>query len=191
MSQKRKDDPLWNVTSPRTVFSTPVMNVLTSQVTCKRSGKDKDFYRLDFSSWVNIVAVTEKQEVLFIEQYRFGTGQMETEIPGGAVEKGEDPLEGGLRELLEETGFKGENGRIIGKVCPNPAIQDNLCYTVLVENVKKISEPQLDEMEDIEVFAVKHENVQKLMRDGSIEHGLVLNALMFYAMTIPNFFSTQ
>lgn len=188
MVQKRKDDVLWDVTSPRTVLSTPVMNVLTSQLVCKRSKKTNDFYRLEFSAWVNIVAVTESLEVIFIRQYRFGTGQMEAEIPGGAVEKGEDPLKAGERELLEETGFSGENARIIGKVCPNPAIQDNFCYTVLVENVKKIAEPRLDDMEDIEMYTVTHEELHDLMRDGSIQHGLVLNALMFYTMTIPDFF---
>ena len=191
MVQKRKDDAQWNVTSPSTVLSTPVMNVLTSQVICKRSGKTSNFYRLEFSSWVNIVAVTDTLDVIFIKQYRFGTGQMEPEIPGGAVEKGEDPLSAGLRELLEETGFKGENGRIIGRVCPNPAIQDNFCYTVLVENVKKVANPRLDDMEDIEVYTVKPEDLPDLMRDGSIQHGLVLNALMFYAMTIPEFFSRR
>lgn len=182
MPKNRKDDALWNVTAPRTVFSTPVMNVLTSQVVCKRSGKSRDFYRLDFSSWVNIVAVTNTQEMIFIRQYRFGTGQMETEIPGGAVEEGEDPMEAGLRELLEETGYSGENGRIIGRVCPNPALQDNFCYTVLVENARKTAEPQLDDMEDIDVFTVQLKDLPALIGNGSIEHGLVLNALTFYTM---------
>lgn len=191
MKPKRKDDELWKVKRPRVLLSTPVMNVLTSEVVCKRNGKTKDFHRLDFSSWVNIVAVTEHQEIVFIRQYRFGSGQLEVEIPGGAVEKDEDPLTGGLRELLEETGYSGENGRIIGKVCPNPAIQDNYCYTVLVENVKKTAEPHLDDMEDIEVFTIKSEDLPELMRNGSIEHGLVLNALTFYAMSIPDFFNKK
>lgn len=191
MHSKRKDDELWKVTNPRIIFSTPVMNVLTSEVVCKRNGKEKDFYRLDFSSWVNIVAVTKKQEIVFIRQYRFGSGQLEIEIPGGAVEKGEDPLVGGLRELLEETGYSGENARIIGKVCPNPAIQDNFCYTVLVENVTKTAEPHLDDMEDIEVFTIKCDELPELMRNGSIQHGLVLNALTFYAMSIPDFFNKE
>lgn len=191
MQSKRKDDQLWKVTHPRIVLSTPVMNVLTSKVVCKRNGKTKDFHRIDFSSWVNIVAVTPDQKIVFIRQYRFGSGQLEVEIPGGAVEKGEDPLLGGIRELLEETGYSGENARIIGKVCPNPAIQDNFCYTVLVENVRKTAELHLDDMEDIEVFTVKCSELPELMRNGSIQHGLVLNALTFYAMSIPGFFNKK
>jgi 8-oxo-dGTP pyrophosphatase MutT (NUDIX family) len=188
MTKERKDDALWQVTAPQTIFATPVMNVLTSHVVCKRNGKSRDFYRLSFTPWVNIVAVTAEQEIIFIRQYRFGTGNFEIEIPGGAVEKDEDPLEAGLRELLEETGYAGENGRIIGKVCPNPAIQDNFCYTVLVENAKKIANPSLDEMEDIDVYTVKQKDLAKMMQDGTIDHGLVLNALMFYLMTLPGFY---
>ena len=188
MTEERKDDALWQVTAPQTILATPVMNVLTSHVVCKRNGKGRDFYRLSFTPWVNIVAVTAEQEIIFIRQYRFGTGKSEIEIPGGAVEKNEDPLEAGLRELLEETGYAGENGRIIGKVCPNPAIQDNFCYTVLVENAVKIANPSLDEMEDIDVYTVKQKDLAKMMQQRTIDHGLVLNALMFYLMTLPGFY---
>ena len=188
MSTKRKDDELWQVTPPETILSTPVMNVLTSQVVCKRSEKMMSFYRLDFSSWVNIVAVTPDNQIVCIQQYRFGSGQIEFEIPGGAVEPGEDPLAAGVRELLEETGYSGENARIIGKVCPNPAIQDNFCYTVLVENARQTSDQRPDDMEDIEVFTMDQPKLVEQMKDGSIEHGLVLNALMFYAMVVPDFF---
>ncbi len=158
------------------------MKLVTSKVQCHRNGIKKDFFKLEFSHWVNIVACTEKNEIVLIRQYRFGTDRIELEIPGGAVNDGEPPLTAGLRELLEETGYAGDNSRIIGTVCPNPALQDNLCYTVLVENVKKVAEPKLDEMEDIEVLTVSEDEVFSLLLDGTINHGLVLNGLMFYAM---------
>ncbi|EKD35579.1 MAG: phosphohydrolase, partial [uncultured bacterium] len=65
---------------------------------------------------------------------------------------------------------------------PNPAIQNNFCYTVLVEDVRQVAEPSQDDMEDIEVLILPQDEVQKLVVDGSISHGLVLNALMFFAM---------
>ncbi|MGB3211711.1 MAG: NUDIX hydrolase [Desulforhopalus sp.] len=182
-SKSSANSSKWQVSPPRILTSTPVMNVMTSRVHCDRTGIEKDFFKLDFPSWVNIVACTAKSEIILIRQYRFGTDRIELEIPGGAVEDGESPLEAGLRELLEETGYTGDNGRIIGKVCPNPALQDNFCYTVLVENVKKTIEPQLDEMEDIEVLIVPVNEVFALIQNGTIHHGLVLNGLMFYTMT--------
>ena len=105
---------------------------------------------------------------------------MEIEVPGGMVNNQEPPVEAGCRELLEETGYAGENARIIGKVCPNPAIQCNYCYTVLVENAVKIAEPRQDDMEDIECFLQSEKDVFDSIASGLIDHGLVLNALMFY-----------
>lgn len=171
------------VSALRTLITTPVMNLMTSRVHSDRTGIERDFFKLDFPRWVNIVACTAKNKIILIRQYRFGTDRVELEIPGGAVNDGESPLKAGLRELLEETGYTGDHGRIIGKVCPNPALQDNFCYTVLVENVKKVAEPMLDEMEDIEVLTMSENETFALIHDGTINHGLVLNGLMFYAMT--------
>lgn len=183
MTITRSEDPGWREKQSKRLLSTPVMDVLTSKVRCNRTGMEKNFYRFDFPSWVNIVALTEKKEIVIIRQYRFGSARDELEIPGGAVDEGEDPLAAGLRELLEETGYSGENERIIGKVCPNPALQDNFCYTVLVENVRRTASPNLDEMEDIDVQLLPVSRVMDLVRNGTISHGLVLNGLMFYAMT--------
>ncbi len=182
-NRKNIDFPQGPVSSPRILITTPVLKLLTSRVQNGRNGIEKDFFKLEFPSWVNIIACTAKDEIILIRQYRFGTDQVELEIPGGAVNVGEPPVRAGLRELLEETGYAGENGRIIGKVCPNPALQDNFCYTVLVENVQKVADPVLDEMEDIEVLIVPEEETFALIKDGIITHGLVLNGLMFYAMT--------
>jgi ADP-ribose diphosphatase len=182
-SNKSAEPSQWQVSEPRTLITTPVMTLLTSKVKSLRKNREKDFFKLACPSWVNIVACTVEQEIVLIRQYRFGTDRFELEIPGGAVDPGEAPLAAGLRELVEETGYAGENGRIIGQVCPNPAIQGNHCYTVLVEKARKVAEPKFDDMEDIEVLTVPDDEAFALVRDGSITHGLVLNGLMFYAMS--------
>lgn len=183
MSSGHRDNPQWQETAPEQLLTTPVADVLSSKVRCSRTGVEKSFFRFRFPPWVNIIAVTPELKIVMIHQYRFGTGKVELEIPGGAVENGEDPVEAGLRELLEETGYSGDNARLIGQVCPNPALQDNLCHTVLVENAVKTAPPAPDEMEDIEVLLMEVSEVMSLVTEGSINHGLVLNGLMFYFMT--------
>lgn len=171
-----------HLTTPQTLFRSPIFDIIANRVLCGRTGAERDFFRLNFPRWVNIIACTENHELILIRQYRYGTDTVELEIPGGAVNEGESPLHAGQRELFEETGFRGDNGRIIGRVCPNPAIQGNSCYTVLVENAKQVHAPIPDAMEDIEVLRLPEDKIFGLVENGDISHGLVLNGLMFYAM---------
>ena len=83
---------------------------------------------------------------------------------------------------MEETGFAGKNARIIGRVHPNPALQGNYCHTVLIEDAEQVSEPHLEPTECIVSALLPEEKVREMIRGGVIEHGLVLNALMFYFM---------
>lgn len=170
----------WQLFSETTLLETSVARVKKGPVRCLRSGRKKEFYRFDFPNWVNVIAITPQNELVIIKQFRYGTRRVETEIPGGVIHNDEPPVIAGLRELAEETGFKGKNGRIIGEVSPNPAIQGNLCYTVLVEDAVKSAEPAMDEMEDIEVVLVPSREIPEYIRQGMITHGLVLNALLFY-----------
>ena len=171
----------WEISPGRVVLTTPIVSVESGPVRCLRSGRKKDFYRFDFPDWVNVVALTPRCEIVLIRQFRYGSSRMEVEIPGGMINDGEAVVEAGCRELLEETGYQGKNGRVIGRVCPNPAIQRNFCHTILVEEAVQVCAPRLDDMEDIECFLRPAPEVLASVVAGEIDHGLVLNALMFYA----------
>ncbi len=171
----------WKIHSTKEILSTPIFDVHVDSSECPRTGRRGDFYKFKFGNWVNIVAVTAENEMVMIRQYRHGNRKLELEIPGGLIDSTDpDPVFAGQRELLEETGYSGRNPRIIGVVNPNPALQDNNCYTVLVENAEKLSETAMEDCEDIETELVPVEKVLKLVKYGKITHGLVLNALMFY-----------
>ncbi len=169
----------WLVKEKQSLAKTGVVEVETAEVECGRTGYKATFTRLLFTNWVNVVALTNSGEIVLIKQYRFGTDRVELEIPGGAMEKGESPVKAGLRELLEETGYSGENGRVIGEVCPNPAIQNNRCYTVMVENAQRVADQCQDEMEDIEVMTISLAELDRLIENGMLDHGLVLNGISF------------
>jgi len=170
----------WRIEPDHEVLETPIGTIRKGPLQSRKSLKRKDFYFFDFPDWVNIIARTPDKEILLIRQFRYGTKRMELEIPGGMIDPGEDPIAAGCRELLEETGFVGKNAKIIGRVCPNPAIQGNSCYTVLVEEAVRTAAPRPDDMEEIDLLRVPEQAIDRYIKDGLIEHGLVLNAFSHY-----------
>ena len=179
-NEKKLSAADWEIFPDELIHTSPIMKLRQGLLQHQKSGRQKNFYLFDFPDWVNVVALTPRRQILLIRQFRYGSKKVEIEIPGGMVEHLEDPIVAGCRELLEETGYAGENARIIGKVCPNPAIQANFCHTVLVENTEKIAQPRFDDMEEIECAPFAEKDVWALIKEGRIDHGLVLNALMFY-----------
>ena len=147
------------------------------------TGKEHDFYILDSPKWVNVIALTPDHQLVMIEQYRHGSNTVELEIPGGIMDPGDlSPVATGCRELREETGFEGENPRIVGQVFPNPAIMSNVCYTVLVENCRPTSAVEFDSAEDLITCQVPVEQVAQLVASGKIRHSLVVAALYQYEL---------
>src|SRR4051812_5610502 len=96
-----------------------------------RTGDEHPRVFIDTPEWCNIIAVTPEDQLVLIRQYRFGVGASTLEIPGGLVERGEDPAAAAARELEEETGYVA--GRVVplGAVHPNPALQGNRCHSFL------------------------------------------------------------
>tara|TARA_B100001250_G_scaffold261380_1_gene225164 strand:+ start:1891 stop:2436 length:546 start_codon:yes stop_codon:yes gene_type:complete len=145
-----------------------------------RTGKNHRFVLLDGSDWINVIAITADEKIVMVRQYRFGTSNFELEIPGGIIEDGEEPIEAGIRELREETGYIGSDPKYLGYVDPNPAFQTNKCHTILIQNCKKVDEQDLDPGEDIEVEVTNQKVIQKYIDEGTIRHSLVLSAFRLY-----------
>jgi ADP-ribose pyrophosphatase len=162
-----------------------VFRVKTEMVLSPRTDKIGEFYTIDTNDWVNIIPLTANGEVVMIKQFRHGSKEITFEIPGGLVDDDEHHQDAALRELLEETGYVGENIHLLGSVNPNPAIFNNLCHTYLVENVKKVAEKNLDPDEDIEVIHMPIQEVPPLIEKGIINHALVMVGFYYYFMKHP------
>jgi 8-oxo-dGTP pyrophosphatase MutT (NUDIX family) len=158
-----------------------IFTIRRDRIVSPRTGEELDFYVLDGADWVNVIPVTEDGNLVLIRQYRHGTEATTVEIPGGAMDPGdESPLAAARRELLEETGHAAVDWSDLGWVHPNPAIQSNRCWTFLARGSRRVAAPRLDPGEDIEIFEAAPDEVKAMLKDGRITHSLVVAAFARY-----------
>ena len=139
-----------------------------------------EFDIVQCANWVNVIAITKDQKIVLIKQFRHGTDAYTTEIPGGAIMHGEDPLIGAKRELQEETGYTSINWKYLGKLDVNPAFMTNTCEVFLALDAEKTNEQNLDPFEEIDVFLEDVKNVPDLVKSGEITHSLIIAAFYLW-----------
>jgi ADP-ribose pyrophosphatase len=139
------------------------------------------YYVLEYPNWSNAVAFTEEGKILMVRQYRHAAEIVSLELPGGVIEKGEDPADAIKRELLEETGYQFDEVEQIAIVYANPATGDNHTYCYIAKGGKKTQAQDLDEHEDIIVEEYTIAEVKQLLAENKIAQALHCTNL-FYAL---------
>lgn len=183
----------WTHQSRETISQCKIFSVERIDATNERlhGNSVKTFYTLIFDSWVNVIPLTSENKVILVEQFRHGVQDLTLEIPGGSIDDSDNnPLEAARRELIEETGFTSDDWSLLGSNHPNPAVQDNLCFTYLARNIEFKEEPRFDGTgtEQIQSRLVDLSEINTLIKNGIIHHSLVITAFHFLAIEHPELF---
>ncbi len=174
----------WRDLSEETPADFGIFTVRTVRVQDPRDGSEHARVRIEAPDWVNVVAVTPREELILVRQYRFGTRASTLEIPGGACDAGEDPEAAAARELEEETGYRAARIVLLGSCHPNPAIQTNRTFSFLALGCERIHGGRPDGGEDIAVEIVPRAEIPGMVRRGEITHALVLVAFLLEAWSV-------
>jgi ADP-ribose pyrophosphatase len=142
-----------------------------------RTGEALERLVLETPDWVNVVALTDERKIVFVRQFRFGTGEFTLEIPGGVISPREPHEDAARRELREETGYTAQTWSYLGFVEPNPAFLSNVCHHWLAQGARKTHELELDNGEDIAVLELEPAEARAKIASGEIRHSLVVTAL--------------
>ena len=116
---------------------------------------------------VGVIALDEDKNVLMVTQYRKPYDEMVLEVPAGKLEKGEDPLTAGLRELTEETGYKAEKVTYLGKYYPTPGYCSEIISLYLAEGLSYVGQ-NLDEGEFLNVEKYSLDDLYQMVMNNEI-----------------------
>ena len=147
-------------------FEGKIITVHTDEVELENG---QQAYRevVDHPGGVSVVALTEKDEVFLVRQFRYPYGKVLREIPAGKLEKGEDPFEAVKREQLEETGTRSENYIWLGEVYPTPGYCGEI-IRIWACRVDSTCSQNLDEDEFLEVERVPLKKAVQMVLNNEI-----------------------
>lgn len=139
------------------------------------------YYIVELPDWCNVILVTKDERVILVRQYRYPIDQATYELPGGVIEKNEDPKLAAKREMEEETGYTSDDIEFLMKLSPNPAVNNNTAYFFLVRNAVPTVSTNPDLFEDIDIVSFSKEEIIAFVQGNQMSHGVQVGP-MYAAM---------
>ena len=158
----------WTVEGVQVVYSDQWLTLKHEHVRLADGHEIPAYNIIEQNDFCLMVAITADLHIPLVRQYKHGARATVLEFPAGLVESGERPEVSARRELLEETGYAGDDPVRTGRLLTNPTRNRNWAHFYVVLNARQVAEPEPEVTEDIGVDLVRLADVSRAIRDGQI-----------------------
>jgi ADP-ribose pyrophosphatase len=141
----------WQVVSETELFADKYLGVVTQHLKLPNGAVIPNFHLIKSPSWAATIAVTERQELVLVQQYRHAHAGVSLELPAGVIEADEEPMVAALRELQEETGYSAPSVDPLWTIRPEPARHQQWAHFGVARDVRLTMPRALDPTEDMSV----------------------------------------
>ncbi len=170
--------------SSETIASGGMLTVKRDQVRLPNGHTSQREYVLHPGAVV-VVPVMENGNLLLEKQFRYPLRQVFIELPAGKIDTGEDILETGKRELLEETGYRAKHWVKLGAIHPCIGYSNEVIYAYLAHGLNAGAH-QRDEDEALEVFELSMQEMLAKIDAGEITDAKTISALFLAERYMKN-----
>ncbi|OGV50901.1 MAG: hypothetical protein A2X49_05660 [Lentisphaerae bacterium GWF2_52_8] len=130
---------------------------------------------------VAMLAVLQpSRRLVIVRQYRPPLDAFVLEFPAGLIDCGENPEQTAVRELWEETGYRGVVKKILPPVCNSPGLTGEAVHLAIIDVDERLPEndnphPHCEASEDISVQLVELGQVPQFLAEAQ-RNGDMLDA---------------
>lgn len=166
-----------HMVSSETIASGGMLNVKRDQVRLYNGNTSQREYVIHPGAVV-VVPILPNGNVILERQFRYPLRQVFIELPAGKIDKGEDILATGQRELFEETGYTATEWVKLGHQYPCIGYSNEVIHMYLAHDLQA-GVHQRDEDESLEVFEASFDRCIHMIQHGEITDGKTIVALFF------------
>ena len=165
-----------------TIYQGKILN-LRVDVAGLPNGKEAPREFVEHNGGVTVAALTDDAKLIFVRQFRYPYMEEVLELPAGKLEKGEDSLEAGKRELREEAGVTAEQYINLGEFYPSPGYTNEVIYLYGARDLTQV-EQELDEDEFLNVEYISLDKAVDMVLSNEIKDGKTQAAVLKLATLI-------
>ena len=150
-------------------------------------GVEIEYGILESAGFAAMVPITEGGSVVLVRQWRQPVGGFTLELPGGGLERGEDPQETVQRELLEETGYCAEELSHLVSVHVSPGRSTEVCHLFRCRAVRTFSGPRPEPTEFVSPVELPFAEAVRKVFDGEITAATTVLGLLMVSGEVADF----
>ncbi len=139
----------WEQLKRTLVYDSKFLKVYQDSVRLPNGSVVDDYTVVEKPSIVMIVATTDQGKLVVLNEYKYAAGEILKVLPAGHKKEQENSIDAAKRELLEETGFSGDEFEDVGILRDYPTKDLHRVYVVRAKGVVKTAEAEHEETESI------------------------------------------
>lgn len=174
----------WKLLERKKVFASQFVNVYEDRVELPNGKILPDYTVVEKPSIVMVVATDEQNNILVLNEYKHGAGEVLYTLPAGHKKDNETAIDAARREVTEETGYTGGIFEDLGILYDYPSKDIHKVYVVRAKNLALTTTVQHEETESITFAAIpldelKQQIQKKEWKTTSAIAALTISGILF------------
>ena len=167
----------WKKLDSKVIYENPWFTLREDQV-INPGGGQNTYGHIQFrKKAIAIVPIDDDGNTWIVGQDRYTLGEYSWEVPMGASEKGERPLDTAHRELREETGLTAGNMQQLMRLHTSNSVTDEEGFVFVASDLSE-GETAFDEMEVLDIRKLPLVDVLEMIVRGEMTDAISVAAIL-------------